>query len=49
MANLKDVIYLSNADYNTLISTGTVTIDGTTLTYDENNIYITPEEEATTS
>lgn len=49
MANLKDVIYLSNADYNTLISTGTVTINGTTLTYDENNIYMTPEEEATTS
>lgn len=43
MANLKDVIYLSNEDYETLVSTGTVTIDGDTLTYDENNVYITPE------
>lgn len=42
MANLKNVIYLSNEDYETLISTGTVTIDGETLTYDENNLYITP-------
>ena len=44
MGNLKDVIYLSNEDYETLVSTGTVTIDGETLTYDANNIYITPDE-----
>lgn len=44
MANLKDVIYLSNSDYATLVSTGTVTINGTTLTYDDSNVYITPEE-----
>ena len=49
MANLKDVIYLSNEDYDTLISNGSVTIDGTTLTYDENNLYITPDRVATTS
>lgn len=49
MANLKDVIYLSNADYSTLVTTGSVTISGTTLTYDENSIYITPEEVATTT
>lgn len=49
MANLKDIIYLSNADYETLASTGTVTIDGTTLTYDESNIYITPDQLATTT
>ena len=44
MANLKNVIYLSNEDYETLVSTGTVTIDGETLTYDENNVYITPDK-----
>lgn len=44
MGNLKDVIYLSNEDYETLVSTGTVTIDGETLIYDENNVYITPDE-----
>ena len=43
MANLQDVIYLSNEDYATLVSTGTVTIDGVTLTYNENNVYITPD------
>ena len=43
MANLKNVIYLSNEDYATLVNTGTVTINGTTLTYDENNLYITPD------
>jgi len=49
MSALKNVIYLSNEDYNTLISTGTVTINGTTLTYDENNVYITPDPLATTT
>lgn len=44
MANLKDVIYLSNEDYETLVSTGTVIISGETLTYDENNIYVTPDK-----
>ena len=44
MANLKNVIYLSNEDYETLVSTGTVTIEGQTLTYDENNVYITPDK-----
>lgn len=49
MANLKNVIYLSNEDYETLVSTGTVTIDGETLTYDENNVYVTPDKLASTT
>ena len=49
MANLKDVIYISNEDYSILVSTGTVTIDGETLTYDENNVYITPDVLASSS
>ena len=44
MANLKDVIYLSAEDYNTLYTNGTVTINGTTLTYDANNVYIVPDD-----
>ena len=44
MANLKNVIYISNEDYATLVSTGTVTIDGVTLTYDEDNLYVTPDK-----
>lgn len=43
MANLKDVIYLSAEDYNTLYTNGTVTINGVTLTYDANNVYIVPD------
>ena len=44
MANLKDVIYLSAEDYNTLYTNGTVTINGTTITYDANNLYIVPDD-----
>ena len=44
MANLKDVIYLSAEDYNTLYNNGTVTINGVTLTYDANNVYIVPDD-----
>ena len=49
MANLKNVIYLSNEDYEILVSTGTVTIDGETLTYDENNVYVTPDKLASST
>lgn len=49
MANLKNVIYLSNEDYETLVSTGTVTINGETLTYDENNVYVTPDKLASST
>lgn len=49
MANLKNIIYISNADFETLVSTGTVTINGETLTYDPDNVYITPDELATTT
>ncbi len=49
MPNLKNIIYLSNEDYETLVSTGTVTIDGETLTYDENNVYVTPDKLVTTT
>lgn len=43
--DLKKVIYLSREDYLTLISAGTVTINGNTLTYDAGNLYIVPDEE----
>lgn len=44
MGNLKEVIYLSNEDYSTLVTNGSVTIDGNTLVYDENSLYITPDQ-----
>lgn len=43
MANLKNVIYLSNEDYLELVTTGTVTINGTTLQYSDDDVYITPD------
>jgi len=43
MADLKNVIYLSNEDFATLSATGTVTIGGEVLTYDEDCVYITPD------
>ena len=46
---LEKVIYISNEDYETLVSAGTVTIGGKILTYDENIVYITPEKAATTA
>lgn len=35
MTNLKKIIYLSSTDYNTLITTGSVTIGGHTYTQSE--------------
>lgn len=45
MADLKNVVYISNADYETLITNESVTVNGTTVTYDPNDLYITPEED----
>lgn len=42
MANLNKVVYLSEAQKNTLFSTGSVTANGTTVTYNVNDLYITP-------
>ena len=44
MANLNRVVYLSEAQKNTLFTTGTVTSGQTTITYDANDLYITPPE-----
>lgn len=47
--NLQKVIYLSNSDYDTLVASGSVTVGGITITYSDNDIYLTPEIVATTS
>ena len=43
MANLGKIIYLSEAQKNELFVNGSVTSNGTTITYNENDIYITPD------
>lgn len=45
MATLGKIVYLSATDYATLVSTGTVTVDGVTIAYSANDLYITPTEE----
>ena len=44
MGNLRNIIKLSNEDYNTLVTTGSLTKGGVTYTYNENDLYLTPDE-----
>lgn len=41
----KKIVYLSQAQYQELITNGTITVDGVTVTYDANDIYVTPQAE----
>lgn len=43
MANLQKIVYLSAADYATLITDGSITKDGRTIIYSDNDLYITPD------
>ena len=40
---LGKVVYLSEAEYNTLVTNGTITKNNVTVTYSQNDLYITPE------
>ena len=50
MGNLRRVVYLSNEDYETLMNSQTtpksITKNGKTIIYDDNDLYITPGGEA---
>ena len=48
MANSKQIVYLSQAQYAELIANGSITVDGVTVQYDENDIYVTPQAEPVT-
>lgn len=39
----KKVVYLTNEQYQTLATNGTITVNGTTVTYNENDLYVTPQ------
>lgn len=43
MATLGKIVYLSEAQAQTLFAAGTVTAGGVTITYDANDLYITPD------
>lgn len=44
MANLKRIIYLTEEQKNTLFENNTVTVNGKTINYDSNDLYITPDQ-----
>lgn len=44
----KNIVYLSKEQYQELIANETLTINGQTITYNENDIYVTPQEEPVT-
>lgn len=48
MPNSKQIVYLSQVQYAELIANGSITVDGVTVTYDENDIYVTPQAEPVT-
>ena len=39
MANLKEIVYLTPTQFNTLVTTGSLTVGGVTYNYDDNNDY----------
>lgn len=41
----KKIVYLSQAQYQELITNSTITVDGVTVTYNANDIYVTPQAE----
>ena len=47
MANLGKVVYLTDAQYQTLVANGTITVGQTTVTYSDNDLYVTPAETGT--
>lgn len=44
MSNLRRIVYLSAAEYQTLVTQGSITKGGRTITYNENDLYIVPDE-----
>ena len=48
MPNSKQIVYLSQAQYAELIANGSITVNGVTVEYNENDIYVTPQAEPVT-
>lgn len=42
MSNSKQIVYLSQTQYEELITNQSITVNGVTVNYDENDIYVTP-------
>ena len=39
----RSIVYLSESQYAELVANGSITVDGVTVEYDENSIYVTPQ------
>ena len=44
----KNIVYLSKAQYQELITNGSITVNNQTVTYNDNDIYVTPQDEPIT-
>lgn len=44
MGNLQKVVYLTEAQAQTLFTNGTITVDGVTVTYSADDLYVTPQD-----
>lgn len=44
----KNIIYLSKAQYQELVTNGSITVNNETITFSENDIYVTPQAEPVT-
>ena len=42
MAALSKIVYLTEAQCQTLFANGTITVDGVTINYSQNDLYVTP-------
>ena len=49
MSNLHRIVSLSLSEYQTLVTQGSLTKGGRTITYDENDFYVVPDEGVTLS
>lgn len=45
MADLQKIVYLSKAQYETLVQNGTITVGDVTITYSSNDLYVIPEQQ----
>ena len=48
MANLGKIVYLTEAQLTTLTTNGTITVNGQTIVYNQNDIYMTPDSDSKT-
>lgn len=43
MSNLQRIVYLTAVEYQSLVTDGSITKNGRTITYSDNDLYITPD------